>query len=202
MVAQRTYVVSGAMTRIRRFTRHDVDRWLDWSDHPDPLYSTYNPVRISGSMRDAWYDDLVYRQGQIPFAVDNFDGDMIGRIFLRQIRRAEGAAVLGIDFAPEFVGRGFGTDALQAFMHHYFGTMGFRRLLLSVAAYNERARRSYERCGFTHVSSHWDVLKLQANVFHDPYYQSIREFFRRGPKGVEALFYTMVAHRPKTRPAP
>jgi RimJ/RimL family protein N-acetyltransferase len=184
---------------VRAFTRRDVDRWLEWPKHADPLYSTYNPQPMAPVMRDAWYDDLVNRQGQIPYAVDNLDGQMIGRIFLRFVNRIEGGAVLGIDFDPRFVGQGYGTDALQAFLGLYFGELGFRRLLLSVAAYNVRARRSYERCGFRYVSSHWEQLRCEADVMHDPAYAEVRGLFRRGRTGLEALFHSMEIKR--RRPA-
>lgn len=187
------YLVAGERTWIRRFNRRDVDRWIEWPDHPDPLYAPYNPPRMSGQMRDVWYDDLVQRQAQLPFAVDNIEGELIGRIFLRFINRVEGGSVLGIDFNPRYVGQGYGTDALQAFVSHYFGQLGFHRLLLSVAAYNVRARHSYERCGFTYLSTHWERFKIDANVLGDDRYRELRRFFRRGRVGVEALFHTMVA---------
>ena len=70
---RRQYLVEGERSWIRRFTRRDVDRWLEWPNHPDPLYSPYNPLPMTGPMRDAWYDDLVHRQAQLPFAVDRFN---------------------------------------------------------------------------------------------------------------------------------
>lgn len=187
----RRYVVATERTRIRVFTRRDVDRWLAWPRHSDPLYSPYDPSPMSGPMRDAWYDDLVHRQKQLPFAVDTLDGQMIGRIFLRFINRVEGGSVLGIDFDPRFVGQGYGTEALRAFLGYYFGPMGFRRMLLSVAAYNVRARRSYERCGFRYLGTHWEIIKCNADVFGDERYADLRPLFRRSAGGVEALFHTM-----------
>jgi diamine N-acetyltransferase len=195
LTARREYLAHGARTRIRHFTRRDVDRWLAWPAHEDPLYSPYNPLRMSGSLRQAWYEDLVRRQAQLPFAIDTLDGKMIGRIFLRFVHRIHGASVLGIDFDPRYVGQGYGTDALRAFMKYYFGSLGFRRLVLSVAAYNGRARRSYERCGFRYVGSHWERIKCEADVFGDERYRELRPLFRRGKAGLEALFQTMLASR-------
>jgi diamine N-acetyltransferase len=192
---RRQYLANGARTGIRRFNRRDVDRWLAWPPHDDPLYSPYNPLPMSGSLREAWYDDLVRRQAQVPFAVDHLDGTMIGRIFLRFVNREQGAAVLGIDLDPRYVGQGYGTDALRAFMRYYFGPLNFRRLVLSVASYNVRARRSYERCGFRYVGRHWERLKSEADVFGDQRYRQLRPLFRRTRTGLEALFHTMLANR-------
>jgi RimJ/RimL family protein N-acetyltransferase len=191
----REYMAGGERTRIRAFTRRDVDSWQAWPRHPNPLYSPFNPIGMSGPLRDAWYEDLVQRQAQIPFAVDDLAGRMIGRIFLRFVNRVDGGSVLGIDFDPLYVGHGYGTDALRAFMGYYFGPLGFRRLLLSVASYNERARRSYERCGFQYLATHWERLKCEADIFGDERYRELRPLFRRGRAGLEALFHTMEAKR-------
>ena len=187
----RKYLVEGRLTRIRRFTRRDVDRWLEWERHDDPLYSTYNPQPMAPIMRQAWYQDLVERQRQVPYAVDDQAGAMIGRIFLRFVNRDEGGSVLGIDFDPRHVGQGYGTDALRAFLGYYFESLGFRRMLLSVAAYNTRARRSYERCGFRYLDTHWERLRCDADVLRDPRYAEVRRLFRRGRTGLEGLFHTM-----------
>ncbi len=192
---ERRYLIATPRTLIRLFTRRDVDRWLEWPRHPDPLYSSHDPSPMSGPMRDAWYNDLVHRQKQMPFAVDTLDGQMIGRIFLRFVNRVEGGSVLGIDFDPRFVGQGYGTEALRAFLGYYFGPMGFRRMLLSVAAYNVRARRSYERCGFRYLGTHWEIIKCNADVFGDERYAALRPLFRRSPSGLEALFHTMEIRR-------
>ncbi len=196
MTREPRFIAVGHLTRLRRFTRRDVDRWLAWPPHPDPLYSSFDPTPMTGSMRDAWYDDLVHRQGQLPFAIETFDRQMIGRLFLRHIRRVEASSVLGIDLDPRFLGRGLGTDALRAFLGHYFASGAFVRMLLSVGAHNERAHRSYQSCGFRGLGSHWERFSCRIDVLGDPRYANIRHLFRRGPGGLQALMYDMVAERP------
>ncbi len=68
--------------------------------------------------------------------------------------------------------------------------MGFERMLLSVAAHNARARRCYESLGFTTVGSHWDA-HIGPDVTIQPKYAYMRHLFRRGPLGLESLFYDM-----------
>lgn len=189
----------GQITRVRMFTRHDVDRWAEWTPHADPLYSSYNPQPMSGTMRDSWFDDLVQRQGQQPYAIENLERRLVGRLFLRHVRQREGTAVLGIDLDASCLGQGYGTDALRAFLAYFFGPARFNKMYLSVAAFNERARRSYDRCGFQQFSSHWQVLKSEANVLEDPRYASIRHLFRRSPEGLETTMHDMVARSPLRR---
>jgi diamine N-acetyltransferase len=195
------FVAEGTLTRVRAFTRRDVDRWLAWPRHSDPLFSSFDPPTMSGSMRDAWYDDVVNRQGQLPFAIEDLDRAMVGRIFLRHVRPRDRTSILGIDLDPRCLGRGYGTDALRALLGYYFGPAGFRKMYLSVASFNVRARRSYERCGFRYFHTHWDVLKTRAKVLEDPRYEPVRDLFRMGPRGLEAQMKDMVADASQRPPA-
>jgi RimJ/RimL family protein N-acetyltransferase len=145
---------------------------------------------MSPDQRSRWFDDITQRQRQIPFAVDDESGVMIGRIFLRHVRHEERSAVLGIDLHPAFVSQGYGTESLGAFLHHFFETMNFERMLLSVAAHNVRARRCYESLGFINVGSHWDA-HIGPDITHDPSFGFVRHLFRRGPLGLESMFYDM-----------
>jgi RimJ/RimL family protein N-acetyltransferase len=194
-MAEPRWLALGQTTRIREFTRKDVDRWCEWGRHDDPLFSSYNPTTMSGAMRDAWYDDLVNKQGQLPYAIEDLERRLVGRLFLRHIREREGTAVLGIDLDARMLGRGYGTDALRAFMTYFFGPARFVKMYLSVAAFNVRARRSYDRCGFQQFATHWQLFKSDANLW-DQQYDDIRDLFRRTPEGVETLMQDMVARSP------
>ena len=44
--------------------------------------------------------------------------------------------------------RGYGTDAIRAFLAFLFDTVGFHRVWLGTYDYNVRAQRAYEKCGF------------------------------------------------------
>jgi RimJ/RimL family protein N-acetyltransferase len=149
---------------------------------------------MSPDQRGRWFDDITERQHQIPFAIEDESGAMIGRIFLRHVRRDERSAVLGIDLHPRYLNQGLGTEALGAFLQHYFEVMGFERMLLSVAAHNVRAQRSYEKLGFVNVGSHWDG-HIGPDITGDPAFSHVRQLFRRGPLGLESLFYDMRLER-------
>jgi RimJ/RimL family protein N-acetyltransferase len=171
-----------------------VDAWQSWPDYAEELLVGTSPRRMSPDQRSRWLDDIVQRQRQIPFAVDDESGEMIGRIFLRHVRYEERSAVLGIDMHPNWLGQGYGTESLGAFLHHYFGNMGFERMLLSVAAHNTRARRCYESLGFSTVGTHWDA-HIGPDMTSDPQFTFVRHLFRRGPLGLESLFYDMRLER-------
>jgi RimJ/RimL family protein N-acetyltransferase len=197
-IADRDTLAVGPRVRIRAFSRADVDAWQAWPDYADPLLVGTSPRRMAPDQRSRWFDDITQRQRQLPFAVEDERGQMIGRIFLRHVRRDEGSAVLGIDLHADRLSLGYGTEALGAFLEHFFGEMGFSRMLLSVAAHNARARRCYESLGFTTSGSHWDA-HLGPDVSRDPSFATVRQLFRRGPLGLESLFYDMRLERAEWR---
>lgn len=193
-IADRDTVAAGPRVRIRPFGRADVDAWQQWPDYADPLLVGTSPRRMDAEQRGRWFDDIVHRQRQMPFAVEDEHGVMIGRLFLRHVRPDDRSAVLGIDLHPDKLGQRYGTEALRTFLGHFFGAMDFTRLLLSVAAHNERARRCYESLGFRTIGSHWDAHP-GPDVSRDAAYAHVRQSFRRGLLGLEALFYDMALDR-------
>jgi RimJ/RimL family protein N-acetyltransferase len=200
-IADRNIVAVGPRIRVRPFMRSDVDAWQAWPDYAEQLLVGTSPRRMSPDQRSRWFDDIVQRQRQIPFAVEDEAGDMIGRIFLRHVRHEERSAVLGIDLHPACLGQGYGTESLGAFLLHYFENMAFERMLLSVAAHNVRARRCYESLGFVTVGTHWDA-HIGPDVTGQPQFAVVRHLFRRGPLGLESLFYDMRLERTAWRDRP
>jgi RimJ/RimL family protein N-acetyltransferase len=197
-IADRGVVVAGPRVHIRPFTRADVDGWQSWPDYSDPLLVGTSPRRMAPDQRGRWFDDVLNRQHQIPFAIEDEHGNMIGRLFLRHVRKDERSAVLGIDLHPAKLSQGYGTEALGTFLGYFFQDMGFERMLLSVAAHNTRARRCYESLGFVDIGSHWDA-HAGPDVSRDPAYADIKHLFRRGALGLEGLFYDMRLDRVEWR---
>ena len=60
----------------------------------------------------------------------------------------------GLGLRPDLVGRGLGLEFFRAGLEFARERYRPRRVFLHVAEFNERARRVYERAGFTVVSRH------------------------------------------------
>src|SRR2546429_265378 len=96
-IADRDIVAAGPRTRVRPFTQADVDAWQTWPDYPDKLLVGTSPRRMAPGQRARWFEDITRRQRQIPFAVEDETGDMIGRIFLRHVRAFFRRGPLGLE---------------------------------------------------------------------------------------------------------
>lgn len=112
----------------------------------------YGRECASGAMTDAearsWFRDLSGRQSATSWVIE-VAGDLAGVTFLHSVQEQDAKARYAIGmFAPQFIGRGLGTEATRLVLHHAFTTLGLHRVDLRVLAFNTAAITSYRKCGF------------------------------------------------------
>lgn len=191
-----TVLARGEKTVIRELERADVDRWVAWPRHSDLLFDSYNAPQLTTRQRDLYYQQRRSSPDSRQFAVDDPGGDLVGRISLREIDWRAGRAVLGVSFCPGRLNQGLGTDALWAFVTYYFGPLRMSALFLDVAAFNQRACRVYEKCGFQRCGERWGEPQTDlAGIFRKPELGEIRHLFRWEYGLVRPLLIDMVLRR-------
>lgn len=147
-------LAEGPRLYIRHFVRDDVERMQAWTPYDDLRFLSYNMPPASRRQNDAWFERNVLRSGRQYFsAIRKADGQLIGVISLREIRRGARptSARLGITLGSEHTDQGYGTEAMALFLDVFFTHLGFDLMKLDVAAFNRRAIRVYEKCGFQTV---------------------------------------------------
>src|SRR5215813_13539529 len=80
------------------------------------------------------------------------DGKVIGEIELHRWKnRRAGSATFGVSILdPDYLGKGYGRDAISVLLDWAFRIQNYRRIGLTTLATNERAIRCYEAVGFQH----------------------------------------------------
>jgi RimJ/RimL family protein N-acetyltransferase len=167
-----------------------------WSSFDDPLYRLFDWPRGAFLENDLWFAELMRDRTRVYYAVDDERDMLIGRISLRQIRGNESAR-LGIGFGTDFVSQGYGTEALQVFLRYFFLDLDFHKMVLDVAAINERAIRCYERCGFERVGSHYQYVGRDRDLdfLKQRPYRHLNRFVQRRGRRNFVLTYDMVLER-------
>lgn len=188
--------LKGKRVTIRPLTRQDLRTMAKWPSFDDPLYRLFDWPKRSELSDDLWFYQLVRDKSRIYFAVDDEDGELIGRLSLRDIKRRISAR-LGIGFGPQYVSQGYGTEALQLFLGYFFQGMHFESMVLDVAAVNVRAVRCYERCGFQRINEHYQYAGSDGDLafLNQPAYADLRHFFRRDRYRNTVLAYDMELRR-------
>ena len=88
-------------------------------------------------------------------------GRVLGAINLRNIQRgALMGGVLGYGLAPEAVGRGYMTEAVNGIVGIAFEELGLHRVEVAIMPRNERSLAVVERCGFVREGLSPRFLKI------------------------------------------
>jgi RimJ/RimL family protein N-acetyltransferase len=78
------------------------------------------------------------------------DNYLIGFVGLFGVSWNHGEAWVGIGLGDRnYWGNGYGTDAMRVILRYAFHELNLHRVSLGVFEYNQRARRSYEKVGFS-----------------------------------------------------
>lgn len=185
---------------LRDMVRSDLDQMQRWRPYSDPLSATWNTRWRSSADMDSWLGRYGRDDSRRVYAITLHDSQVIGRLSLRHIYSGQ-HAVLGLALGADWVEQGYGTEALRAFMPYYFYGLGFRVMLLDVAAPNLRAVRCYEKAGFERTGEHFrPVTSGEARAFmRMPDYKERSHLLRKSRGQYEMLFYDMEIDRARWR---
>ncbi|MFC4455341.1 GNAT family protein [Deinococcus sonorensis] len=90
------------------------------------------------------------------------DGTYLGEVVLNDLDQHNRSMSFRIALNhPAMVGQGYGTEATRAVVEYGFDVVGLHRISLGVYAFNPRARRVYEKCGFVHEGVERDALNWE-----------------------------------------
>lgn len=144
-------MIQGTKTRLRALEHGDLPHFVRWINDPETRRFMVIRYPLSMTEEENWWEGFLERENDYIFAIETEDGRYIGNIGLHGIERENRRAMLGIVIGDKtYWGRGYGTDAIQTMLRWAFGYLNLNRVYLTVFAYNERALRCYQKCGFQH----------------------------------------------------
>ncbi|MDE1991877.1 MAG: GNAT family N-acetyltransferase [Rhizobiaceae bacterium] len=117
--------------------------------------------------------------------VIEINGAFAGEIRLDNVNLQDKRATMAIGISnPALLGKGFGTEALILLLKYAFGEMGLHRIGIRVLAYNKRAIRAYEKCGFVVEGRERETACVNGS-WHDDIMMGLldHEFSARGAAG-------------------
>jgi len=140
--------LAGERVALRPLEREHLARCVKWFNDVDVTYYLARDEPLTMSQEEQWFDEYRTKVDEEIYAIE-VEGAHIGNIGLHGIDRANRKASLGIVIGEkDYWSRGFGTDATRTVLRYAFGRLGLHKVNLDVIEYNERAIRTYEKCGF------------------------------------------------------
>lgn len=146
----------GERVRLRPFRLEDAPTFQRWINDPEfRRFVGGVPWQASLPVEEAWVRARLENDWEhgFAFAIEPTDVEgaprLIGSVELRKLEAVERRGEIGIGIGErEFWSRGYGEDAMRTVCSFGFRDLDLHRLELTVAAFNPRAVRCYEKVGF------------------------------------------------------
>ncbi len=182
----------GERVSLRPLTRADLDEIEAWTPFSEPPDLALNRLPWHRLGKDLWHELQSIDTQVERYAVLDLQDRVIGVIGLAGVD-GDRSPTLSVFLGADYVGQGLGPDALRTVLDHAFRQQGCRAVRLDVAAWNSRARRAYEKCGFRLAGQGYrPVDEDQVLTYLDePRYGHLRRFYRVENGRTYALFYRM-----------
>jgi RimJ/RimL family protein N-acetyltransferase len=146
-------LLRGEKVSLRPAERGDLPLFVRWFSDAETTRGLMVRAPFSLAAEEHWFDEITANQGKTVyhFVICRLsDGEPIGTAGLHDLDFVNGNAEFGISLGEKSEwNKGYGTDALHVLCDFGFGELRFERIELQVYAGNARARRSYEKAGFS-----------------------------------------------------
>jgi RimJ/RimL family protein N-acetyltransferase len=140
----------GRLVRLRAHEPADFAPLAALFSEPEVLDGITAPMPESVAEHQRWIDQARGSAREIRFVIDRLrDRRTMGACGLQGIDAATRRAELGIWLGRPYWDAGYGTDAVRTLCRYGFRFLNLQRIGLDLVVTNERARRAYEKVGFT-----------------------------------------------------
>lgn len=144
--------VPGGRARLRPLVPGDVERVRRWLEDLELVSLAFGvtgePAGLESMARS--YCDEIARDGRNVLAVESLEGELLGFVRFSLWSGLEGPiARVGILLGPRrWWGSGLGSEVMRGLLAYLFEVREVAGVELDTAAFNLRAQRCFEKCGF------------------------------------------------------
>ena len=144
-------LIRGTAVELVPLARQHLESTMRWANDPELMRLLGRTRTVTVDEHQRWFAALASADDRLYMAIlDVVTGDHIGNAWLwsidEQDRKAELRIVIG---EPGGAGRGAGSEAIALLSEHAFRSLDLHRVYAFVFAFNPRARRAFEKAGFT-----------------------------------------------------
>jgi len=144
--------LEGERVVLRRHTPENLPEFRRWYQDPEVArLARYQDGPMLVDEIDRFFASRAVGNESLAMAIHvRAGGRLVGTCAFSQLDPDNGSALFHITIGEKASwGRGYGTEATQLMLGHAFDTLRLHRVALSVFEFNERAVRTYQRCGFS-----------------------------------------------------
>lgn len=172
-------MLEGKLVKLRSYdSNDDPQKIMELINSQEVLLNSRPTIPFPFTFKDekTFVDSQSAFKNEYNFAVETLqDKEYIGGCGINNLDFNNSVCTVGIFLGKPFWNQGYGTDAMKTLIHFIFNQIPVNKIKLQVFSFNERAIKSYEKCGFKKEA----VLKeelFRNGEYHDDIIMSI---FRR-----------------------
>jgi len=143
---------TGQKVKLREYRETDIAQVLTYINDPEIKTLLHNGVPYPMTMKDemTWFENQSAMKEKYNFAIESLeDQRYLGGCGINALDWKNSVATVGIFIGDKnYWGKGYGTDAMKVLIAFIFDQMNLNKIALHVYSFNERAIKSYEKCGF------------------------------------------------------
>ena len=169
----------GHLVRLRAFERGDVDANHAFVNDYATVRGMLSGIPFPASTEDEqrWLEQQSsYSRGEYQFAVEDFEGSLVGRCGIIRLDWKNRVGELAIMIGTPYRGRGYGKEAMALLCDFCFREMNLHKLKVTVFAFNEAALRCYEANGFAREGL------MRQEIYRDGAYRDVVLLARFAPE--------------------
>lgn len=172
---------TGKKVRLRAYEKEDVIyAWKYINDEEiKRLLMPGIPYPLTFEEEEKWFQQQSAFKDTYNFAIETLDeGKYIGGCGINHLDWKNSVATVGIFIGDkDYLSKGYGTDAMYTLVGFIFNQMNINKVKLNVYSFNERAIKSYKKCGFKIEGTLRQEI-FRDGKYHDEYVMGIlREEF-------------------------
>ena len=144
-------MLPGRRLRLWSLEKFDISQNYHWANDPELIrLAGIEPAPKSLVDMERWFENVHTDPNQKMLTIKTLEGDYIGNISLTDISWRCGTAEIGLFLGDRATwGHGLGSEAVELAVRFAFDELRLHRIEARVLAFNARALRLFERCGFT-----------------------------------------------------
>ena len=163
---------NGNKVKLRAYCKDDIKLAQEYLNQPEIMKNLVPgiPYPLTLESEEKWYESLIDSKDSYNFAIEDLkNGLYLGGCFINNIDWKKSVVTVGIFIGnKDYLGKGYGTDAMKVLVKFIFDEMNINKVKLNVYLFNARAIRCYEKCGFKKEGV------LRQEIFRDgKYYDEI-----------------------------
>jgi len=142
----------GEKIKLREYREEDIETVQKYINDPEvkKLLHAGIPYLYTLEDEEKWYESLSAQKDTYSFAIETLeDKKYIGGCGINKVDWKNSVVDVGIFIGDKnYWGKGYGTDAMGVLVKFIFEQLNVNKIKLQVFSFNERAIKSYKKCGF------------------------------------------------------